>query len=289
MLGGSFPMQYGMGMNNMGMSGMSGMGMMGMSGMSGMGMMGMPGMSGMSGMGMMGMPGMSGMSGMGMTGMSGMSGMDGMMQLMSQMMLQMQLQMMQQMMQMLAAMSSSQGGAGNTAQLMGNYLNGGTNLGNLFSGTGAAGGTAAPLATSSVKTPQTGPTAKVQKFIDLACAQQGKPYVFGAEGPNSFDCSGLVAYALQKAGVKGGRTTARGYQARYKDSAVSKDQLQPGDLIFYHYKNDRGIPAGKASHIEIYLGNGMSMGTDSPKEGARIEKVDWDHFIGGARVPELYK
>jgi len=167
---------------------------------------------------------------------------------------------------------------------MGNFLNGGTGAANMSTGAG----TGAPL-TSSVNTPQTGPTAKVQNFMDIACAQQGKPYVFGTEGPNSFDCSGLVAYALQKAGVKVGRLTAAGYQNLYKNSAVSKDQLQPGDLIFYHYNNDRGIPSGKASHIEIYLGNGMAMGTDSPKEGAKIEKVDWDHFIGGARVPELYQ
>jgi cell wall-associated NlpC family hydrolase len=260
---------------------------MGMSGMNGMGMMGMPGMSGM---GMMGMPGMSGMSGMGMTGMSGMSGMDGMMQLMSQMMLQMQLQMMQQMMQMMAAMSSSQGSSsGNLTQMMGGYLNGGANLGNLLSGAGTAKGASAPLATSSAATPQGAPTSKVRKFIDIACAQKGKPYVMGAEGPKAFDCSGLVAYALQKAGVKVGRTTARGYQAMFKNSAVAKKDLKPGDLIFYHYKNSRGIPSGKASHIEIYLGNGMSMGTDNPREGARIEKVDWNAYIGAARVPGLYK
>ena len=90
------------------------------------------------------------------------------------------------------------------------------------------------------------------------------------------------------AGVNVGRTTARGYQAMFKDSAVSKKDLQPGDLIFYHYKNDRGIPAGKASHIEIYLGNGMTMGTDNPREGARIEKIDWSHYLGAARVPQLY-
>lgn len=265
MLGGSFPMQYGMGMP--GMTGMTGMpSSFNTTGASGLGMM--PGMMGTSGMGVMGMPAM-----------------DGMMAMLNQMMMHLQLQMMQQMMQFLAAFSKQQATASaDMSKLMASFLNGGANPASAF--TAAAG--AAPLSTSSVATPQTGPTAKVQNFIDIACAQQGKPYVFGAEGPNAFDCSGLVAYALQKAGVKAGRTTARGYQAMFKNSAVSRDKLQPGDLIFYHYKNDRGIPSGQASHIEIYLGNGMAMGTDSPKEGARIEPVDWKAFIGGARVPQLY-
>ncbi len=259
MLSGSFPMQYGMGMP--GMNGTNGM--FSMTGTSGMGMM----------------PGMTGMTGMGMPAM------DTTMAMLNQMMMALQLQMMQQMMQFLAAFSKQQASTtADMSKLMASFMNGGTNPASAF--TAAAG--AAPLSTSSVATPQTGPTAKVQKFIDIACAQQGKPYVMGTEGPKSFDCSGLVAYALQKAGVNAGRTTARGYQAKYKDSAVAKKDLQPGDLIFYHYKNSRGIPSGKASHIEIYLGNGMAMGTDNPKEGARIEKVDWNAYIGAARVPGLY-
>ncbi len=59
--------------------------------------------------------------------------------------------------------------------------------------------------------------------------------------------------------------------------------------MFFWSPNDRGIPKGQASHIEIYLGNGMTMGTDNPKEGAKIEPINWSTFIGGARVPELNK
>lgn len=132
-----------------------------------------------------------------------------------------------------------------------------------------------------------GVPAGVEEFLQVALAQQGDPYVPNAQGPNQFDCSGLVYYALHECGVEGSRTSARGYQARYADSAVSEDQLQPGDLVFYWYKNDRGIPEGKASHIEIYLGDGKTMGTDSPKEGARVEPLDRQHFIGAARVEAL--
>jgi peptidoglycan hydrolase-like protein with peptidoglycan-binding domain len=131
--------------------------------------------------------------------------------------------------------------------------------------------------------------ARVKKFIDIAKAQRGDPYVFGADGPNAFDCSGLIYYALNHAGVKVPRMTAAGYQQHYSDSKVSRKNLKPGDLLFYWYPNTRGIPRGTASHIEIYLGHGKSMGTDNPSEGARIENVDWGGFIGGARVKQLYK
>lgn len=131
--------------------------------------------------------------------------------------------------------------------------------------------------------------AKVQRFINSAVAQTGKPYVFGAEGPSSFDCSGLINYALRQAGVNDSRTTAAGYQARFAGSRVSRENLKPGDLLFIWYPNSRGIPRGTASHIEIYLGNGRSMGTDNPREGARAEPVDWSAVVNASRVPQLYR
>ncbi|MCC6335624.1 MAG: C40 family peptidase [Myxococcales bacterium] len=67
-----------------------------------------------------------------------------------------------------------------------------------------------------------GATAKVRRFIDVATAQVGKPYVFGAEGPRAFDCSGLIHWALKQAGVADSRTTAAGYQARFAGSRVSR-------------------------------------------------------------------
>lgn len=132
------------------------------------------------------------------------------------------------------------------------------------------------------------PNARAQTLIDKAKSHQGAPYVFGAAGPNKFDCSGLVYYSLNEAGVKVPRLTAEGYRRKYSDTAIKdRSQLKPGDLVFFHSANTRGIPAGQATHIEIYLGNGMTMGTDSPKEGARVEPINWNTFIGGARVPEL--
>ncbi len=150
----------------------------------------------------------------------------------------------------------------------------------------------APAPTNGTNTPPASngsSPAKVQRFIDVATAQVGKPYVFGAEGPNAFDCSGLINYALRKAGLDDSRTTAAGYQARFAGSRVSRSELKPGDLLFIWYPNSRGIPRGTASHIEIYLGNGRSMGTDNPSEGARVEPVDWSAVVNASRVPGLYR
>jgi len=133
-----------------------------------------------------------------------------------------------------------------------------------------------------------GTSDRAKRFVDIAVAQTGKPYVWGAEGPNAFDCSGLINYALRQAGVDDARTTAAGYQARFAGSRVSRDQLKPGDLLFIWYPNSRGIPRGTATHIEIYLGNGRSMGTDNPGEGARAEPVDWSAVVNMSRVPQLH-
>lgn len=128
---------------------------------------------------------------------------------------------------------------------------------------------------------------RTRAFIESALSKQGKPYVFGATGPKAYDCSGLVYRSLRDVGVQGPRMAARYMQADLKDHAVSKEDLKPGDLLFFWSPNDRGIPYPKASHVEVYLGNGKSMGTDNPSEGARVEAVNWKTFVGGARVPEL--
>lgn len=168
-----------------------------------------------------------------------------------------------------------------------NFLGGGSPSGGSHFGPSAGGG-GNPVAGGSYAPPQMGGTnSRTQNFINRALDKRGAPYVFGAAGNGKYDCSGLVHAALNEAGVKGQRLTARGYQAKYKNSRVRKEDLKPGDLVFFHSKNTRGIPAGQATHIEIYLGNGMTMGTDSPKEGAKVEPINWNTFIGGARVPEL--
>ncbi len=186
-------------------------------------------------------------------------------------------------------------GSGGFGQPGGSFM-GGSPVGN-FLGTGGGGmpmggasgggGAFAPTGSGAHLGPADGSvTPSTQNFINESLKLQGTPYVFGATGPNKFDCSGLVHYVLNKSGVPGRRETARGYQNKYRDHAVTRDQLKPGDLVFFHSANNRGIPKGQATHVEIYLGNGKSMGT-TPSKGGAVKDMNWNSFIGGARVPEL--
>ena len=84
-------------------------------------------------------------------------------------------------------------------------------------------------------------------IANYALSKQGKRYYWGASGPNYFDCSGLVYWAHNQAGVKIGRTTAAGYTGSGK--AVSYSNLQIGDVITFNYGS--GV-----AHIGIYIGNG---------------------------------
>jgi uncharacterized protein YycO len=96
--------------------------------------------------------------------------------------------------------------------------------------------------------------------IAFARAQIGKPYVFGATGPNSYDCSGLIQAAYKSAGISLPRTT---YQQVFSGQGVSKSELAPGDLVF----PDPG-------HVQIYSGNGSII--ESPHSGATVqERAMW--------------
>ncbi|MDO5813429.1 MAG: NlpC/P60 family protein [Bacillota bacterium] len=85
------------------------------------------------------------------------------------------------------------------------------------------------------------------KIANYALSKQGSRYYWGAQGPTYFDCSGLVYWAHNQAGVKIGRTTAAGYAGSGK--SVSYNNLQIGDVITFNY--GRGV-----AHIGIYIGNG---------------------------------
>lgn len=93
---------------------------------------------------------------------------------------------------------------------------------------------------------------RINAFLDMALAQRGKPYVWGAEGPDSFDCSGFVYYCLTQTGYKIDRTTADMYSKNTGWQYVEKDKLQPGDLMFFKSDTKPGV----IGHVGIYLGNG---------------------------------
>ena len=98
--------------------------------------------------------------------------------------------------------------------------------------------------------------------LAIADAQLGKPYVWGAAGPDAFDCSGLVYYCFYHAGIyTSERTTAEGF--RQIAIPITKDQAIPGDLVFW-------IPnGGVAEHIAIYVGDGRVI--QAPQTGEVIK------------------
>ena len=137
------------------------------------------------------------------------------------------------------------------------------------------------LKTGVVEDSSTPSTNKVQAVLDLAEKQLGKPYVWGAEGPNSFDCSGLTYYVYKNAA---GITLPRTSSAQYGVGVdVSKSNLQAGDLIFSSTDG-----TGNITHVAIYAGNGQMI--HAPRAGMNVEKVSinnsyWRNaYIGAKRV-----
>lgn len=97
--------------------------------------------------------------------------------------------------------------------------------------------------------------------VKTACAQIGKPYVWGADGPGSFDCSGLTQYAWKAAGVS--LTHYTGAQWR-EGTPISASQARPGDLVFFY---------SDLHHVGIYVGNGMMVHAPHAGDVVRMSSV----------------
>ena len=108
-----------------------------------------------------------------------------------------------------------------------------------------------------------------QCIINCARNQFGKPYVWGATGPNSFDCSGFMFYIMKVAGVEGGRLVAKGY---YDSSTeVPRDQAQPGDFVFWH--DLTGSKHSPVYHIGLYMGNDEVIDCSTDHKGVGTRKL----------------
>ena len=122
--------------------------------------------------------------------------------------------------------------------------------------------------------------SKVQKVLNIAMAQLGKPYVWGAEGPNSFDCSGLIYYVYKQVGITLPRVSTAQYSV---GRSVSWNHLQPGDLMFSSTDG-----SGRITHVGIYIGNGQMI--HAPKPGDVVQKTSinnsyWKNaHVGAKRV-----
>jgi cell wall-associated NlpC family hydrolase len=115
--------------------------------------------------------------------------------------------------------------------------------------------------------------------IAAAQTQIGKPYMYGAAGPDSWDCSGLTQWAFAQAGVLIPRTAADQYAA--VPTKVPLGQIEPGDLLFW--ATDITDPT-TIHHVAIYVGNGLML--EAPHTGANVEiqPVYLDGYIGAVRI-----
>jgi len=123
-----------------------------------------------------------------------------------------------------------------------------------------------------VACPDTPATGAAIVAVRVACAQIGKPYVWAAVGPNSFDCSGLMVYAWAAAGK-----TLRHYTGwQWQDATpVTRSQLRPGDLVFYFRTHH---------HVAMYIGGGWVVNAPHTGDVVRIAPINkWP--ISGYRRP----
>ncbi len=98
------------------------------------------------------------------------------------------------------------------------------------------------------------PTGRAAIAVRAALSRLGRPYVWGASGPNQFDCSGLVQWSYARAGIRLPRST---YQQINDGIPVPRSQVRPGDLVFPH-----------AGHVQIAIGNNLVV--EAPYSGASV-------------------
>jgi cell wall-associated NlpC family hydrolase len=126
-----------------------------------------------------------------------------------------------------------------------------------------------PLAAASAPVVADGAAAQVA--IDTAMAQRGKPYVWAAGGPSSFDCSGLTQYAFRAAGISLPHSSRMQSQM---GRSVARGDLQPGDLVFFY---------SPVSHVGIYIGNGQMVHAPTSGDVVKVAPVDALGGYAGAR------
>jgi cell wall-associated NlpC family hydrolase len=115
------------------------------------------------------------------------------------------------------------------------------------------------------------PSAAAQTAINIALSKLGDNYVWGATGPSTFDCSGLMQYSYRQAGISLPRTAA---EQQHVGMTVSRSQLQPGDLVFF------GSPA---YHVGMYLGNGEMVAAPTTGDVVKVQPLLND-YSGARRV-----
>ncbi|MEY2232742.1 MULTISPECIES: C40 family peptidase [Streptomyces] len=136
---------------------------------------------------------------------------------------------------------------------------------------GSAGAPAGSAASQGNTPPPPSDGSRAARAVAFAYSAIGKPYVWGSTGPGSFDCSGLTQAAWRSAGVSLPRTT---YTQINAGRRVSRDQLAPGDLVFFY----SGV-----THVGLYIGNGQMIHAPRPGSTVRLAPIDSMPWAGASR------
>ncbi len=115
------------------------------------------------------------------------------------------------------------------------------------------------------------PSPKAALAVSYAIAQLGKPYVFAASGPDTFDCSGLTMMAWRQAGVSMAHFAATQFE---QFPRVSVDALEPGDLVFFY---------PTVHHVGIYIGGGKMINAPHTGDVVRVASINRGNLVGAVR------
>ena len=174
-----------------------------------------------------------------------------------------------------AARSSAQASSGSNAGSGGASTNtgsGGSGGGNGGSSTTTSDGSDGSGGGSGAGSGGTVPSSATgAKVVEIAMQYLGVPYVWAASSPSGFDCSGLVMYVYAKVGVSLPHSSRMQYDY---GTHVSRDQLQPGDLVFFY---------NPIHHVGIYIGNGQMINATGSQ--VQISNVFRDSYYGATRIP----
>ena len=108
--------------------------------------------------------------------------------------------------------------------------------------------------------------------LRYAMTKLGDPYVWGAAGPDAFDCSGLVLWAYAHVGISLEHFTGDQWN---EGEHISRSQLEPGDLVFFF---------ADISHVGMYVGNGMMIDAPTFGQPVQIQAVFWNAYVGAVRI-----
>lgn len=127
------------------------------------------------------------------------------------------------------------------------------------------------LSRDSVRTTDVPVSGRAAAAVAFAMAQRGDAYVYGATGPNAWDCSGLTMMAWAQAGVALPHSSSAQYNS---GPHVAESDLRPGDLVFYY---------SPISHVGMYIGNGLIVNAENPSTGVVVAPLHSMPYVGAVR------